>query len=125
MTGPADTVRGFWDAMASNDFHAASRWLSPDFRLDWPQSGEVIEGPAAFAALNTAYPASGRWRFDIRRLVAEGDTVVTEVHVTDGAIEAMALTFHTVRAGRITKQVEYWPDPYDPPEWRAQWVRRI
>ncbi|MBO6602980.1 MAG: nuclear transport factor 2 family protein [Roseicyclus sp.] len=63
--------------------------------------------------------------FDIRRLVAEGDTVVTEVHVTDGAIEAVALTFHTVRAGRITKQVEYWPDPYDPPEWRAQWVRRI
>lgn len=116
-------VRGFWQAMASNDFHAASLCLTEDFRLHWPQSGEMIEGRENFAEINTAYPTTGLWTFTLRRIVGEGDQIVTEVGVSDGAVQATALTFHTVRDDLIAFQREFWPDPFEAPPWRAKWVR--
>jgi hypothetical protein len=44
------------------------------------------------------------------------------VDVTDGAVAATAVTFHTIRGDLISRQVEYWPDPFDAPAWRAGWV---
>lgn len=119
---PKEVVRRFWRAMETNDFFAAAAWLAEDFVLTWPQSGEVIRGRAAFGEINTAYPAEGPWRFDLRRIVAEADQVVTEVGVTDGAISAVAITFHRVREGKIAEQTEFWPDPFPAPAWRASWV---
>ncbi|MEO0361865.1 MAG: nuclear transport factor 2 family protein [Pseudomonadota bacterium] len=119
---PKEVVRAFWRAMETNDFAHAATFLSEDFVLRWPQSKETIRGRADFAALNAAYPANGLWRFDLRRIVADGAEVATEVGVTDGDMAATALTFHEVRGGLIAAQVEYWPDPYDAPPWRAEWV---
>ncbi len=116
-------VREFWRVMNSNDFEAASRCLTDDFRLHWPQSGEVVEGRSDFAAMNSAYPAAGLWTFDVRRIVGEGVQIVTEVGVSDGAVHATALTFHTVRGDLIALQREFWPDPFEAPAWRAAWVR--
>jgi hypothetical protein len=121
---PREVVLAYWEAMRGNDFAAASLWLTEDFRLDWPQSGEAILGREDFAAINIAYPAAGPWRFDLRKLIADGPEVVTEFGVTDGALRATAITFHTVRGPLIAAQREYWPDPYDPPPWRAAWVTR-
>jgi len=118
-------IRAFWDAMASNDFDAASQHLTEDFEGYWPQSRELITGRTAFAAVNTAYPAAGRWRFDVQQVVATGDRAVTDVAITDGQMHARAVTFHWVRAGRIAKQLEYWPDPYPAPDWRAPWVTHV
>ncbi|WP_341862698.1 nuclear transport factor 2 family protein [Gymnodinialimonas sp. 57CJ19] len=117
-------VRGFWKAMASNDFHAASLCLTEDFRLQWPQSDEVIEGRENFAAVNAAYPAKGPWTFELRRIVGQGDQIVTEVCVSDGDVRATALTFHTVRGDLIALQREFWPDPFEAPTWRSEWVRK-
>ncbi|MEM8850720.1 MAG: nuclear transport factor 2 family protein [Pseudomonadota bacterium] len=122
---PEDVVRAFWSAMADNDFTAASGWLTDDFQGDWPQSCELVRGPEAFAAINAAYPATGTWRFDLVQLVAEGAQVVTYVGITDGAISARAITFHTVLGDRIARQREYWPDPYDAPPWRRAWVEIV
>ncbi|MDJ0755197.1 MAG: nuclear transport factor 2 family protein [Ardenticatenaceae bacterium] len=122
---PKDVVLRFWETMGTNDFEAASRWLSEDFELIWPQSGELIRGRANFAALNTHYPAHGRWHFTINDLVAEGAKVVSDVSVTDGEMTARAITFSTVQDGKISRQVEFWPDPYDPPAWRAEWVELL
>ncbi len=119
---PRDVVLEFWRLMGTNDFHAAAQMLSPDFEGRMPQSREVIRGRENFAAFNTAYPAAGPWLFTVNRCVAEAETVVTDVTVTDGAITATVVSFHTVRGGHITQQTEYWPDPYAAPEWRRDWV---
>lgn len=117
-------IRRFWEAMGTNDFAHASTLLAPDFELFMPQSGEHLTSAADYAAFNTAYPATGLWRFDIRSLVGEGAEVVSDVAVTDGTLSARAITFHTVEAGLIRRQVEYWPDPYPAPKWRRQWFRQ-
>lgn len=117
-----ETVVNYWRAMQSNDFEAASRWLTEDYELLWPQSSERLVGRANFVAVNSQYPASGRWEFAINSLLADGNQVVTDVSVTDGSVRARAITFSVVSDGLISRQVEYWPDDYPAPEWRAQWV---
>ncbi len=119
---PKDVVLAFWDAMRTNDFEQASRWLSEDFEGYWPQSSELIRGRADFAAINSQYPANGQWRFELNAIVCEGDRVVTDVSVTDGKERARAITFHTVEHGLITKQTEFWPDPMEAQAWRSRWV---
>ncbi len=117
-------VRQFWAAMQTNDWRAAADLFDPTYTLDWPQSGERIIGADNFVALNASYPAAGRWQFTIYRLLVEGEQAVSDVGVTDGAMRGRAITFHCVREGRIISQVEYWPDPFEAPAWRAAWVVR-
>ena len=118
-------VERFWAAMQTNDFKAAGEFLEDDYVLEWPQSGERIRGRSNFVAVNEHYPAHGRWEFTIHRIIAEGEEVVSDVGVTDGAIIGRVITFSTVRDGKIVHQTEFWPDPYEPAAWRAGWVERI
>jgi ketosteroid isomerase-like protein len=117
-------LEDFWAAMQTNDFARAGEWLHDDYTLDWPQSGERIRGRANFVAVNENYPAHGRWEFTIHRILAEGEYVVSDVEVTDGVIRGRVITFSTVRDGRILHQTEFWPDPFEAPDWRAQWVEK-
>ncbi|MDR9826282.1 nuclear transport factor 2 family protein [Vibrio sp. FNV 38] len=116
-------VLAFWDAMKTNDFVLASEWLSSDFEGFWPQSGELTLGRKNFVALNAFYPANGVWAFEIHSVVCDGETVVTDVSITDSVQRARAITFHTVRDGLICKQKEFWPDPMEAQAWRAKWVK--
>ncbi|MBU1105571.1 MAG: nuclear transport factor 2 family protein [Candidatus Riflebacteria bacterium] len=120
---PREVVESFWETMRTNDFHAAGRWLADDFECHWPQSSEVICGRVNFAELNSNYPAKSLWQFDLVSLICEGDTVVTDVKVTDGNVHARAITFHSVKSDLITRQTEFWPDDFAPPSWRRQWVK--
>ena len=115
-------VSQFWAAMQANDWVAVAALFADDYVLHWPQSGERIRGGANFVAINSAYPAAGRWRFSVERLAVEGEQAVTDVVVSDGVTTARAITFTVVRDGRITGQIEYWPDPFAAPVWRAAWV---
>ena len=113
----------FWGTMETNDFYAASQLLHNDYSLEWPQSGERILGRDNYAAINTNYPAAGKWHFSTNHIVAEGDMVVTDVTVTDGKRVDRTITFSTIRDGKIWKQVEFWPEPFEAPAWRAEWVQ--
>ena len=118
-------VEHFWAAMQANDWAAAGALLHDDYTLDWPQSGERIRGRDNFVAINASYPAAGRWHFTIHRIIADEQGVVSDVGVTDGALVARAITFSTLRDGKILHQAEFWPDPFDAPTWRARWVERM
>jgi ketosteroid isomerase-like protein len=118
------TVREFWRLMASNDFGAVRTILSPDFILDWPQTGERIENRDNFAQLNTEYPAHGPWRFTINHILGNADEAVSDVSITDGVQHARAISFFTVADGKITRIVEFWPEPYEPPPGRAHLTTR-
>jgi len=118
----ADVVREFWRLMATNDFASVAAVLAPDFVLEWPQSRERIRGPAHFVRMNQEYPAHGPWRFTINRIVAGAGEAVSDVSITDGVHSARALSFFTIEDGRVTRMVEYWPEPYPAPANRAHLV---
>jgi ketosteroid isomerase-like protein len=117
-------VERFWATMQTNDFKAVGELLHENYTLEWPQSGERIRGRANLVAINENYPAHGPWEFTVHRIIAEAEQVVSEVDVTDGVIRGRAITFSTIRDGKILHQTEFWPDPFEAPAWRAQWVER-
>lgn len=105
-------VREFWRLMATNDFHAVRAVLADEFVMEWPQSRERIRGGENYARMNAEYPTDGRWRFQINRLVAASDAVVTQASITDGTQAAEAISFFSVAGGKIARLVEYWPEPF-------------
>ncbi len=110
--------------MVTNDFEAAGALLHDEFVLERPQSGERISGRSNFVAINEHYPAAGRWRFTVLRLIADEAGVATDVTVTDGVQVGRAITFSELRAGLIVRQTEFWPEPFEAAQWRARWVTR-
>lgn len=118
-------VAEFWATMQTNDWRAAAALLDDAYVLEWPQSGEQIVGRDTFAAINALYPAAGRWRFTVNQLLTDGEQVVSDVTVTDGARVDRAITFSTVRNGTIVQQVEFWPESFEAPAWRASLVERV
>jgi len=125
VIGTRDVVGSFWDAMEANDWRRAAELLADGCVVDWPCSGERISTREEFVAVQERYPASGRWQFDIHRLVVDGDLAVTELTVTDGEQSARAIVFSEVDGERIARQVEYWPMAYEPPESRSPRLERI
>jgi len=121
----SDVAREFWRLMATNDFHSVAAVLAPEFVLDWPQSGERIRGAERFARMNDAYPAHGPWRFTVNRIVGSVAEAVSDVSITDGVQTARAVSFFTVLQGRITRIVEFWPEPYAAPANRAHLVEAL
>jgi ketosteroid isomerase-like protein len=99
--------------------------LSDDYVLEWPQSNERIRGRDNFAAINEEYPAHGRWNFVINKIVGNEYEAVSDVSFTDGVQSARVISFTTVKGGKITKQVEFWPENYAAPENRKHLVEMI
>jgi ketosteroid isomerase-like protein len=118
----ARVVEQYWALMQGNDFDAVGAVLADDFVFEMPQSGERIRGARNYAAMNTGYPAHGRWRFTVQRIVDGGGTVVSEVDVSDGVQGGRAISFFEIRGGRVARLVEYWPEPFAPRPERAHLV---
>ncbi len=119
-----ELISAFWEAMQANDWERAAGYLAPECVIDWPCSGERIVGRTDFAALQASYPTrTGRWSFDVHRLVADGGTVVSEVTVTDGEQSARVVAFSDIHSEHVVRQVEYWPTAYDPPPGREDLTR--
>lgn len=121
-----DVVESFWKAMKANDWSRAADHLAEDCVIDWPCSGERITGRADFAEIQAQYPTNtGRWTFDVHRLVVEDDVAVSEVTVGDGEQSARVVAFSVLEGDHIAHQIEYWPTAYDPPPGREHLTRPI
>jgi ketosteroid isomerase-like protein len=120
-----DLIEQYWQTMNTNDFRAVGDLLHDDFVLDYPQSGERLRGRERNALFNETYPSPGPWSFHVERLLVGDDTAVTDVVVRGAEVEARAISFFEIRDDRIWRITEYWPDPFEAPEWRAHLVEAI
>ena len=110
--------------MQARDWKGLSESLAEDLVVEWPVSGERIEGRDNFVRINAEYPEG--WAIRVLRIVADGEVVVSEVEVPHDAMGVhRAVSFWTVRGGKIVGGREYWTElGSDPsPEWRAAYVQ--
>lgn len=123
MTDAGALAQEFWWRMATNEWRLAAALFSDTIEIVWPQSGEVIGSADDFVALNDNYPAHGKWTFTVRRVLGNGPHAVTETEISDGKIKALAVSIFECADDRIIRITEYWPEPFEAPEWRREWVR--
>ncbi len=121
----ADVAREFWRLMSTNDFHSVSAVLAPEFVVEWPQSNERIRGAERFIRMNTEYPVHGRWQFTVHRIVGSESEAVSDVSVTDSVQNARVISFFTIVQRKVTRLVEFWPEPYPASASRAHLVEPI
>jgi hypothetical protein len=112
-----------WSTCGDVDQSAAHEIYREDVVVEWPQSGERIRGRANLQALRAAYPAT--LRFDVRRILGSGELWVTEyvIHYDDEPVHVVSVM--EFRGTRVARETHLFGDPFDPPEWRAQWVERM
>ncbi len=116
-------VERLWQLLDAHDFDGVGDLLHDDFVAEWPQSRERLRGRANYIAVNANYP--GDWAITVRRVIADGDHVASEVSIQiDGRTDA-AVSFYELRDGPIVRETNWWPEPFEPPVWRARWIERM
>jgi ketosteroid isomerase-like protein len=114
-----------WKALQAGDWEAAGGYLHDDFVQEWPQSGERIVGRDNAIAIERSFPG-GLPTMRFRRTLAGGDLAVLEVELTyaDGD-RYCGVSVIELRDGKVVKETDYYAQPFQAPEWRAQWVERM
>jgi ketosteroid isomerase-like protein len=118
MTDHRDVVAELWRRFEGRDWEGARALLADDLIVEWPHSGERFVGAANFIEMNRRHPAPN-WHIRVRRILVDGDQVVSEVWVPTDAQPAFVTSFFDMQDGKIARMTEYWLD-CDPevPEWR-------
>jgi hypothetical protein len=96
-----------------------------DYMLEMPQSGERFRGWENMRAVQEAYPTrppSIRLR---RVLVKEGLWVVEGIADYSGGHVYDIVLILELRDGKMWRDRWYFAEPFEAPEWRAQWVERM
>ncbi|HEY6604951.1 MAG TPA: nuclear transport factor 2 family protein [Gaiellaceae bacterium] len=109
---PREVVVEFWDRIQARDWDGLGRLLSDDFVVDWPDTRVRIRGRENFVEFNRSYPEG--WTIDVLGIVAEGNTVVSEVRVphTEQGIY-FVLSILNVDGDRVVGGREYWLEEHE------------
>lgn len=139
--GNREVVERYTRAVNDNDLDTQDELSHDDYLARWPQSGEVIRGRANRRAIVEHYP--GGLRPAIDRVVGHDEEFMAGpnwniVHIagsgTDDEITAVGtitypngetwhvVTLFTVRDKKIWREVNYYAEPFEAPEWRRPYV---
>jgi ketosteroid isomerase-like protein len=116
----------FWRRIEARDWNGLGELLAEDFTVEWPNARLRIRGRENFVGFNRNYPEG--WSIEVLRIVADGNTAVTEVRVPHPEIGPhYALSFLEVEAGRARRAREYWVEerPEEPHPDRARWFESM
>jgi SnoaL-like domain len=95
-----------------------------DYTMEMPQSGERIRGRENMRAFQEAYPNPPN--IELRRvLVRDGVWVAEGVNDYGGGQVFTIVAIIELRDGKMWRDTRYYGEPFEAPEWRAQWVERM
>ena len=112
-----------WKATVALDLDKAHEIYHDDVIVEFPQSGERISSERNLYELRAHYPA--KVTFKIHRVLGEGNLWVTELVITYDERPVNVVTIMEFKDGKVAHETHYYADPFEPPEWRSQWVERI
>jgi hypothetical protein len=95
-----------------------------DYTFEMPQSGERIRGREKMREFQQAYPNPPS--IQVRRvLVRDGLWVLEGVNDYGGGQVYNVVVIIELKAGKMFRDTRYYAEPFEAPEWRAQWVERM
>ncbi len=145
MTEPSneEVVRGYLDAVANRDLDEATRLRHRDWVSEWPQSGERVRGDDNWRAIDEAFPgghpdvrhahvvgSEDRWvmtpAFTFQRMVGSGQFWWADGDITYANGETWKVVILLeVLDRQIHREVVFYAEPFEAPEWRASYVERM
>ena len=112
------------EAAVALDIDRAHDIYHDDVIVEFPQSDERISGKHNIYELRAHYPS--KLTFKILRVRGEGNIWVIEYIITyDGGRPVNIVNIMEFRDGKVALETLYFADPFEPPEWRSQWVGRM
>jgi hypothetical protein len=117
----AATVRAMLEQhFTSGDPDLSHAMYHDDAVLEFPQSGERFEGVENLREWRSNYPASTK--FEFREIRGAGDLWVAEVSISyDDGPWSFGVSILELRGDKIARESIYVTEPWEAPEWRAQW----
>ena len=112
-----------WAASDASDFEGEHLIYGEEAVLEYPQSGERIRGRRAIQASRAAQP--NQKRFAVRRILGRGDLWITEYVLTYDGRPSYTVSIMEFVDGKVTRETQYFADPFAPGPSRAPWVERI
>ena len=110
----------YWEATVALDLERIHEIYHDDVVVEFPQSGERILGKKNIYELRAHYPA--KLSFKILRTRGEGNLWITELIITYDGRPVYVVTVMEFKEDKIAHETHYYADPFEPPEWRSQWV---
>ena len=112
-----------WAASAAGDQVAEHEIYHDDVVCEYPQSGEIIRGRRNLQTLRSHHP-DGPSGFTIRRIMGEGDPWISEYMINYCGKRAFTVSIMEFRDAKVSRETQYFAEPFEAPKWRAQWVSR-
>ena len=112
-----------WTASDANDFEVEHQIYREDAVLEYPQSGERIRGRRNIQSSRFAQP--NKKRFAVRRILGGAGFWVTEFVLTYDGQPSYAVSIMELMDGKVSRETQYFGDPFEPGPSRAQWVERM
>lgn len=104
------------------DIRVMDELFHEDAVMDWPQSGELVVGGESRRGVYGSFPTLPT--ITPRRMHSAGDLVVAEASLDYGGPAYNTVFIFEFRDGLIARETAYWAEPFEAPEWRAQWVQK-
>jgi hypothetical protein len=109
-----------WAASDANDFETEHRIYHDDAVLEYPQSGERTRGRRNIQKQRASQPS--KKRFAVRRIIGSGNLWVTEFILTYDGKPSYTVSIMEFRDDKVTRETQYFADPFQASASRAQWV---
>ncbi len=93
-----------------------------DVVVEYPQTGERIVGRSKLWAMREEAPVA--FTFSVHRVHGHGNLWITEGVLTVNDQPMRTVTIMEFRDGKVARETTYVGQPWEPPEWRAQWVEK-
>jgi hypothetical protein len=95
-----------------------------DYVMEMPQSGEAIRGRENMRSFQEAYPTPPT--IQLRRVLVRDELWVVEgINDYGGGQVFDVVLLIELRDGKMWRDRRYYAEPFEAPEWRAQWVERM
>ena len=116
-------LQAHWAASDANDFDTEHQIYRADAVLEYPQSGERICGRDSIQASRAAQPNAKR--FTLRRILGGAELWISELILTYDGRPSYVVSIMEFEGGDVVRETQYFGEPFDPGQSRAQWVERI
>ena len=118
-----ETLELYLQTFERGELDEAAGFLHDDYVEEYPQSGERIRGKHNWLSIVKNYPG-------LPKILDSSLQVSGELGVLDAILEydserVYICEIFEIEDGKIRRIREYFCEPFEAPEWRAQWVEKM